>query len=728
MSFRALPIRFDPLNLSSLTQTLQQRRHRALVWLAGDPQWCRQQLPELLTQLDLLVDAEVADDNGVLVTDDPLPPLASISLRQTHQLLGQTLPWVAFDAYSGFNPNCFGQVAGCVAAGGWLILISPLPPEWRNYPDPEYARLCAEPWTPDQLTPHFLSRLIRELCQDNGVVRVWQRQARQLPAWHKETPKAWEAPSGVAPYWSADQQRTVTTLVERLQQRRETLVLTADRGRGKTAAIGLALVECAARRSMKVVVTAPSRGALDALYERVVALLPELPQQERWQRFGALELCFVPPGELASSPVAADLLVVDEAAAIATPVLARLATEYRRIVFATTQHGYEGNGRGFTLRFLSELRQRVPHCLELHLDTPVRWAPGDPLEDLVNRLLLLDAEPESPPTEVSAWRIHALSQQQLVANEVGLRGLFGLLILAHYRTTPGDLRVLLDTPNLRIWTMEQDGRLLACALVAEEGRLSPTLAEGVWRGVRRPTGHLLPQALIAHEGWTEVAPWQAWRVVRIAVHPQVQHLGLGSELLAQISRAAEAAGVDYLGASFAATAGLLRYWQRNRYLPVRVGDHCDPVSASHAVIVLKPLSERVVTWFRQARSAYAQRVRYRLSGALETLDTALLPALFDELEAPRLSEYQCQQLQGFAYYRRSLESALLEIDRLIGLTLPQWDALGLTDAEQRLLIARVWRQRPPSEVDSPAGARAQLKVLRELVARLLQHLDAVAHL
>ena len=50
--------------------------------------------------------------------------------------------------------------------------------------------------------------------------------------------------------------------------------------------------------------------------------------------------------------------------------LEAMLARHSRIVFATTEHGYEGTGRGFHLRFKRVLDEQTPDWQELH-----QWSP-----------------------------------------------------------------------------------------------------------------------------------------------------------------------------------------------------------------------------------------------------------------------------------------------------------------------------------------------------------------
>ena len=205
------------------------------------------------------------------------------------------------------------------------------------------------------------------------------------------------------------------------------------------------------------------------------------------------------------------------------------------LLFASTVHGYEGAGRGFAIRFQKILNDITPQWRAMRMEHPVRWALGDPLELMTFRMLLLDAA----PADISAFdslaaedcEIQRLNRKQLAKDEPLLRQIFGLLVLAHYRTSPQDLRILLDGPNVSVVVMRYQGQVIATALVAAEGDIEAELAEAIWRGGRRVRGHLLPQTLAHHAGFPDAASLKGERVVRIAVHPDLQGRGFGSRLV-----------------------------------------------------------------------------------------------------------------------------------------------------------------------------------------------------
>ena len=89
--------------------------------------------------------------------------------------------------------------------------------------------------------------------------------------------------------------------------------------------------------------------------------------------------------------------MVDEAAALPVPLLKRLLLHAPRIVFSTTVQGYEGTGRGFTLRFSHILNQHRPQWRKVLLAQPIRWADGCPVEAWLARTLLLN-EPAAQDT------------------------------------------------------------------------------------------------------------------------------------------------------------------------------------------------------------------------------------------------------------------------------------------------------------------------------------------
>ncbi len=273
---------------------------------------------------------------------------------------------------------------------------------------------------------------------------------------------------------------------------------------------------------------------------------------------------YLPPDQILADRPHCDLLLVDEAATLPGPTLSAFNQHYARIAFATTLHGYEGSGRGFALRFSKALQQSSRGLRRIELTQPIRWGENDPLEKSLYELLLLDCElsPVESNTETTT-EIKQLDRTELAQNEALLRAVFGLLVQAHYRTRPVDLRHLLDAPGLKLFAQFKREQLVGIAVVSIEGGFGKAdteqIALQIALGQRRPHGHLLPELICAHLGLLAGAELTTARIQRIAIHPDWQGQGLGSQLLDHLKTALQGE-VDLLGSSFAADARLVHFW------------------------------------------------------------------------------------------------------------------------------------------------------------------------
>jgi len=655
------------------------------------------------------------------VTDEAPEGGVGVSANRVTRELGQEWGVVVFDACSGFDADAFGAVSGTVRGGGVLILLAPPLASW-----PGRASAAASPGAAGR---RFVARMLHLLRGAEGVAVIPQEGTCLLPEEQVEvqspTPRALE--DGCR---TRDQRAAVEAVLRVAQgHRRRPLVLMSDRGRGKSAALGIAAARLLAGGKRCILVTAPSRATAAPLFAHAARHLPDGHADGKGLRAGEGALLFVAPDALLQDAPNADLLLVDEAAAIPPALLGGLLRRYARIVFATTVHGYEGSGRGFEVRFRQQLDAETPGWRLLRLHTPIRWSPRDPLERWVFDLLLLDASPVSDDTlqrvSLGGVAVSPLTQAELAADEPSLRQVFGLLRLAHYRTTPHDLVQLLDGHGLETWVLSRDGDVVAVALVAEEGALEPTLATAIRAGRRRLRGHLLPQSLLAHQGLADAGDLRYLRVVRIAVHPAVRRRGLGLRLLHALQNHAQRQGMDCIGASFAASGGLLGFWRRGGYSAVRVGVSRGTRSGAPSLMVLQGLSVRGRLMVSRARERFHADFAHLLAGPLADLNTDLALALLRQ-RAPVVAERvggDAEMLAAFAYAQRSFESAYGALWRLLHRQIANAPRPAAGPGEA-LLVSAVLQHRPWSQLVTMSGCRGRRGVIgdlrcavRELLAR-----------
>ncbi len=643
--------------LKSLRERCQYNHHRGLVVISGEQTWT-----ETVTSK---ICAVLPDLQATSITDS----------AAAKKLLGTDTAGIIFDAFSGFNLNALAISAGTIKGGGLLILRCPPLQTWESFEDPEYQRLLAHPYTATDIAGLFLNRLSRMLVDSENVLCLEQHHSAQT----FELPP-WEQPPDFTDnrYASAGQKTTVEKIIKLCGGRaRRPLLITADRGRGKSAALGLAAAVLLADEKTTVTITAPSPRAIATAIKH--ADNPNLK--------------FVSPDELIDKKPETTLLLIDEAAAIPLPLLEKLVSHYARVVLTTTVHGYEGTGRAFQLRFGEILSRITPNWQHMEISQAVRFASNDPLEKFIHRALILDPElnqNEIDSNDSAVFRLE--NRNKLVADEARLRSIFGLLMLAHYQTTPDDLRHMLDAPNIDVFTLNIGNNVVATALVAIEGSLDENLIEQIHRGERRPKGHLLPQTLIFQCNLPDAGVLQSARIIRIAALPALQRHGFGSSLLEGIEKYYSRDDFDLLGTSFGLEPGLLRFWQTQNYHCVRVGSRRNAASTYHSALLIKPINEIANKLCQQAQKRFAPLFAAQLPSVFKQLDPYTVGLIIsDQDETLELTENTNSESQSYINGNRSRFDVLDSLQNLLRKYLAD-QPKGAVPSEVNLLIACLLQQ------------------------------------
>jgi len=547
--------------VTKLTQQLVGANHRQLVLITGNSAWCYR-----------LVNSFITNDNTAALSKSEALKNA-IWPSHNHQILGKEFNDAVYDGFSGLHPDKLAALAGTVKAGGILFLMLPTLNSLDTWPDPALASIES-----------FGHNTSQSLFNKRFSSIIHSLPALHFSELNGVTSNIKPSPSNTINY--QPQQNCVEQIVKVANGRaNRPLLINADRGRGKSAALGLSAAQLSDK---KIILCATQFSATHSSFKHLANALNVNYDPTQKQ---LANLSYMPPDALLNSLPECDLLLVDEAAAIPVPLLLKILTHYPKVVFASTLVGYEGNGRGYTIRFSKYVKAHYKAAKVVTLDEPLRFAKHDPLEQHIRTLLALDAQfSETNCADISALTHREISQQSLINDELLLRQVIALLAQAHYQSSVNDLRHLLDAPAQRIFISEEHNRLVAVCLIAIEGDIDTDIAELVISGERRPQGHLMAQTLAQLSFSADFLTQLSARVVRIAVDPSAHNLGLGKALIGYCELKLKPQ-CKFFGASFGATAPLLNFWQSEGFVPVKLGFKKDKSTAEHSVLVIKPLHD-----------------------------------------------------------------------------------------------------------------------------------------
>jgi len=664
--------------------------------LQGDSAWC------LSSSLDLLSGFD--KEQIIFLSNSTDSNYKTISQKQAQQLLGKEFDGVIFDALETFNPDSFGAIVGTIKAGGLLIIFMP-----NALPDSLWLQRF-----------HQISLIYSSSSSSIKIIKQGDiLPSLSLPKLSLESTKY---------SLTTDQEIALNGILKVVHgHRRRPLVLSSDRGRGKSAVLGMAAAELVKQGKKTIIVTAPSLATVDTVFDHAARLLPDAQRSKALLLFNDAEIKFMAPDALIESDQKADLLLVDEAAAIPAPMLEKLLHKFSRIVFATTLHGYEGTGLGFAIRFKQILNQHTPNWHSLNMTTPIRWSENDVLEGFSFKALLLDAMPvadelifECQLTECSFEKI---DRKQLIEDETSLAKLFGLMVLAHYRTRPSDLQLMLDREDVSIYVMRYQGHMVASAWLVNEGGLDEQLSQAIHGGRRRLKGQLLPQSLLTHVGIFNAGSLNYQRIIRVAVHPAIQQRGIGHALVNNIVEQLTQSDIDIVGSSFAVSVDLLNFWSKSQFTPVRLGLQQDDVSGSHAVMMLQPISTAGQNIVAVARERLQQHWFYLIQHEFKHLAPDLITTLSALISttAPTLSIWDRQEILAFCHQQRAYESSRISLFLWLSSVISQTQFTKLSTMQQQLLVLTILQQREWSDIAKRTGLTGKTQVidsLRDIVALL----------
>ncbi|KAI0889357.1 DUF699-domain-containing protein [Annulohypoxylon maeteangense] len=376
-----------------------------------------------------------------------------------------------------------------------------------------------------------------------------------------------------------DQAEALITFVDAISAKtlRNTVSLTAARGRGKSAALGVAIAAAVSYGYSNIFVTSPSPENLGTLFEFVFKAFDALNYQDHTDysiiqstnpdfkkaivrvnifRNHRQTIQYIRPQD-AHVLGQAELVIIDEAAAIPLPLVRKLLGPYT-VFMASTISGYEGTGRSLSLKLIKQLKEqaatsvaqdgetRSPRSLkEVTLAEPIRYAKGDAVEKWLNALLCLDVTPSKPKNNIfpdpSQCQLLHINRDTLFSfhpvPERFLRHMVALFVTSHYKNTPDDMQLMSDAPAHELFVLTsstiQDNGLpepLCVIQIALEGNISKqSVMAGLDRG-QRPAGDLIPW-LVSQQFQDDFASLSGARIVRIATHPDCVSMGYGTKAL-----------------------------------------------------------------------------------------------------------------------------------------------------------------------------------------------------
>jgi tRNA(Met) cytidine acetyltransferase len=645
------------------------------------------------------------------------------SYSEVEKLLGSTCDFLILDVTRQMRPNDIGILIELVRGGGLILMIGPSYKKIDSWRTKFHETILIEDG--ETIQKIFEKRIFAKTLNRNNVIYIdedsfiksniiCENQERQITESFGEA-----IPKIIYQQCLTNDQIRVLKVLEWFTTKDfASVLIKSNRGRGKSAILGLGTAGMLAinERIRKILVTAPALENIQTFFQFLIRGLEllNIKYKKISVESGLIKgvntvncnITYKNAKFMITSKKDADIWIVDEAASIPIPFLIFLSRRYKKCIFSSTVHGYEGTGRSFSIRFLNRLRRYYGRRLvEIEMKEPIRYAANDPIEEWLYDILLLDAEPEviENPQEITVDKCvyEKVEKESLFLKEESkLRQIVGLYILTHYRNRPDDIALLADSPKHYVRVAFYGDKVVGALHMCYEGGIKEENIDEL-EDIEKVKGHLIPSVVVRYYPHLKrFAKLEGTRIFRIAVHPKLWRKGIGSWLLKNIEE--ESKDLDWIGSSFGATGDLLRFWLiKNNYVPIFIGPRRNPISGEYSVAVLKPFSHKAIEYLeelnREFRIRFIESLHDSYYDVPSEIAWLLLYKTFGKYKAePKFTGSQRLRMENYLrdllLYEAAADAIKVLVKAHFMTTLEE--RAKLTEQEERLLLMKVLQGRP----------------------------------
>ncbi|WP_133469301.1 tRNA(Met) cytidine acetyltransferase TmcA [Paraglaciecola marina] len=693
---------------SQLSIWLQKRNeekcHRQLLVISGNRDWVSKNLSPII---------QLANEETLWV-GSPQLNIKHINIKDYRSRLGQEHNYLILDCFEGFRANAAMALSGTIKAGGLMIILCPDFEEWKTFADPENINRISYGLKQITVENLFYDYLSSAFLNDPSVAMLTEQLFRSPICISKDEHIRNQL---------LEQENAVQLVCKHAHGRaNRPLLLTADRGRGKSSALGLAAAKLMQMAPITIWVSAPLAVNIEQVFKHAKKSLPSNIEHSKYSlKLDNSTLIFKPIDQLLLADELPNVIFVDEAAAIPIHILTKLLQKFPRIIFSSTSHGYEGSGRGFEIKFTQQLKKLKPNYKRVHLKQPIRWYNEDVLESFWFNTMFYDYKAKThKPNDNKNFHFRKLSKSELLKNNETLEQIFQLLLNAHYQTSPDDLQRLLDSPDQTCFVLMTADNIIGVVQVIEEGgeNLAPIKNE-IASCYRRVKGHLVSQQLTAQYNIPELSTIKQWRISRIAIDAKYQRRGLGLALLTYLEQYALKRDIGFLSAAFGANSEMITFWKKANFDLVHLGQKPEISSGEYNCICIKTLKSLSTNLTPKLTLEFSDELRFNLNKTLKSLPTDIALALILSLKAKKHT-YNEGKLDQFLRGNRQLSTCLRDVYLTVSSNLNYESIIGTTEA--LFLTAMIFQSKTYEQLAAEFNltGKKQIEVmLRQSIKKLL---------